>query len=131
MATYKKLLKNRAGDTIIPVCEYDVYSTSEQVAGIWIDGKPLYKKTINFGALPNATQKDVQHGISNLKRVVRFECLAYNGGAGSNTPIPLVSVVGNNSTLDIFGSYIRMNTGVDRSAFTECYITLYYTKTTD
>lgn len=105
------------------------YSTSEVDTNVkWVDGKTIYRKTIDFGALPNATTKTVAHGISNLHRVVKIECLAYNPTNDTNTPLPLVSVVGNNSTMDINDTSIVMITGVDRSSYTECYVTLYYTK---
>ena len=43
------------------------YSTSEVDTGYtWTDGSPIYKKTINIGALPNATTKSVAHNISNF-----------------------------------------------------------------
>lgn len=31
------------------------YSTSEKVVGTWINGKPIYQKTVSIGALPNNT----------------------------------------------------------------------------
>lgn len=105
------------------------YSTTEKDTGFtWVDGKTIYKKTVNFGSLPNATSKTVAHNITNLYRVVKVECIAYNSGSAINTPIPLVSAVGNNSTMDINATNIVMSAGVDRSAFDECYVTLYYTK---
>ena len=47
MAVYHKLLKNKAGDTIIPVTQV-VYSTSEMAIGKWIDGKILYRKVVQI-----------------------------------------------------------------------------------
>lgn len=46
MAVYKKLLKNRKGDTIIPVTDLDAtYSTAEVDTGkLWIDGKKIYRR---------------------------------------------------------------------------------------
>lgn len=128
MATYKKLLKNRAGDTIIPVSEYDVYSTSEQIAGVWIDGKPIYEKTINFGALPNNTQKTVNHNISNLDWVVKVECFAKDA-YGNRLSVPTPST--NPVTLNVRNTDILVVTTSDRSSYTQTYCTIYYTKTTD
>ena len=48
----------------------EVYSTEEQVVGTWIDGKPIYRKVIDFGALPNSTLKQVPHGISDIDAIV-------------------------------------------------------------
>lgn len=53
------------------------YSTTETVIGTWINGKPLYRKVINFGSLPNNSSKSVSHGISNLSRVVSLSGIAY------------------------------------------------------
>ena len=36
------------------------YSTNEvKTGGKWIDGKPIYRKVVDFGALPNASEKTV------------------------------------------------------------------------
>ena len=48
------------------------YSTKEQVIGQWLDGKPIYQKTINTGALPNKTTKTVAHNISNIDIVIEI-----------------------------------------------------------
>ena len=41
-----------------------------------IDGKPLYQKTVDCGALPSNTLKDVAHNISNIKFVVDIKGVA-------------------------------------------------------
>lgn len=41
------------------------YSAQERLIGRWIDNSLLYEKTVDFGALPDATAKNVSHGISN------------------------------------------------------------------
>lgn len=132
MATYKKLLKDKDGNTIIPVTEVDAYSTTEQVVGTWIDGKPLYRKTIDFGALPNATTKSVAHGLSNF-RVRNFYGVAVNPSTNITFYLPTLS--GNASafvTVHIDSANVIVNAmSTNRSAFTECYITIEYTKTTD
>lgn len=109
------------------------YSTTERIIGTWIDGKPLYEKTINTGALPNNATNNVNHGISNLKRVIGVSGYAYrSSGDIVNIPLPYV---GNNSNLNtvvyVGLSHIGIVTFSDRSAFTESYVTLRYTKTTD
>lgn len=45
------------------------YSTTENVVGTWIDGKPVYEKTI-YHAGGTYGSVDVPHNISNLKRVI-------------------------------------------------------------
>lgn len=107
------------------------YSTDELDTGIkWIDGKTIYRKTINCGALPNTASKDVAHGITNIDRIVSIEGYAYNPTLHSTMPIPYST----NSTAANVGvnadtTSINIFDGSDRSAFTEAYITLVYTKT--
>lgn len=53
------------------------YSTTEQVIGTWIDGKPLYRKVIQLTTLPNNTTKTFAHSISNLEFVAKAYCVMY------------------------------------------------------
>ena len=99
------------------------YSTSEQVVGEWIDGKPIYQKTVSFGVLPNATQKLVAHGIEDIKMIISCEGIAYN------------ATLSKTLNLEFNATYNAINvcvvTGEDLSGYMESYITLKYTKTTD
>lgn len=137
MAGYIKTIKQNT-DVIYPVTTAEAviglgaegYSTEETVSGgTWIDGSTIYKKTINFGALPNATNKAVAHGISNLNRVIRVEAIADYGTGNTKFPIPFSSPTGLGSgvSLTIESSTIDIRTGSDRSGAT-AYVTIYYTK---
>jgi len=102
------------------------YSTSEHVVGKWIDGSTLYEKTIDFGALPNATTKSKGHGITNLGKVISINGIATKSGAFK--PIPYIW---NATHIDIEAtdSLVYINTGSDMSSYTATYVTLRYTKT--
>lgn len=106
------------------------YSTTEVDTGAtWIDGSHIYKKTINFGNLPNATAKYVQHGISNIGYVIKIEGTA---AAPNSTWITLPVVYRNadaayNVEVSASLTDVVCNTSQDRSMFT-AYVTLYYTK---
>lgn len=105
------------------------YSTTEKQIGTWIDDKPLYRKVINFGALSNNSSKAVVHDIQNLKRVVKLE-----GFAGSSTNrggIPIPHATSNPVTCYASDTEVVVITTDDRTAYTETYIYIYYTKTTD
>lgn len=110
--------------------EHD-YSETEKVVGTWIDGKPLYEKTIDFGYLPNTNTTTVNHGISHLKRVVSFDAGGMNT-SGVFLPIPKVSPQGLQYCVDIAvtDSQVLVTTGNDRSGY-YAYVTLRYTKTSD
>ena len=105
------------------------YSTEEQVIGKWIDGKPLYRKTINVGTLPNNTVLRVAHNIINYDRFVNII-----GSAKSPTQSLTFPFVGGdpsyNIAIQVTADYIVIITSSDRSAFNG-YVTLEYTKTTD
>ena len=107
------------------------YSTTEVDTGAtWINGKPVYKKTVDTGALPNSTSKQISHGVSNLDIVVSLSGSA-KGGTTQIT-LPYVDTTANASVgAYVSGDYIRIFTSSDRSDFTTSYVTLYYTKTTD
>lgn len=119
-----------ANATITLSAEPD-YSTSEVDTKVkWIDGNTIYRKTINTGALPNATSKTVAHSISNLGKIIKIEGYAYRSSDNTYFPLPFVSEsnVESNIRLMANNTNITVATGVDRSATIESYVTLYYTK---
>lgn len=73
MATYKKLLKDKDGNSIIPVTERDAYSTEEQVIGTWIDGKPLYRKV--FSGTASSSTMSLAIGTNDIATVVKADAL--------------------------------------------------------
>lgn len=108
------------------------YSETEQMIGTWIDGKTVYEKTINFGAMPNNTSKSVNHNIADLDYIIdiRGTTMTPEGGC---FPVPFVNDQGYTSQLCLFANRtsITVRTQANRSAYTICYITIRYTKTID
>lgn len=92
-----------------------------------MDGKKIYKKTINFGALPNASNKSVPHGIASLDVVISIEGVATNGTMGLALPFASTNSISNQIQLLRNGANIEISAGVDRSALS-CHITIHYTK---
>lgn len=107
------------------------YSTSEQVIGTWIDGKPLYQKTISCGALPNNTTKNVGHSIADIEYAVIIQGSARNPNNGIQIPLPYV--YGNTRCLQTYidSTNIKLISTENMSGYTESYVTIQYTKTTD
>ena len=104
------------------------YSETEVNTGFtWIDGSKIYKKTINIGALPNSGTKNVAHGISNLKQVIKLEGFTTDGNATYAMP-RLMLTSANGVQTQVKGANIQLDTGANLSSYTTTYITLYYTK---
>ena len=111
------------------------YSTTEKIVGTWIDGSNLYQKTINFGALPNATTKNVPHSISNLKKIIDMK--GYMSNNTNFQPLPFASMYypqgSTNYSISVSATKtnVSITTWYNFSDYTESYVILQYTKTTD
>lgn len=108
------------------------YSTSESDTGMkWIDNKPIYRKVVNFGALPNNGTKAVAHGISNLDTVINLYGHIKSTNAGINTYLPLSvpSPFGVQYTMltMVDNTNVSISTGVDRTMHS-AVVVLEYTK---
>ena len=110
------------------------YSTDEVLTGkFWIDGKPIYRKVIDCGALPNNTTKRTAHNIQNLETVVSLEGKAYRPSDGLWINIPHVntSSLASGLSIVVYNGNIEMGDGVDYSTFTTSFVIIEYTKSTD
>ena len=108
------------------------YSTSERVVGTWIDGRPIYQKTIDFGNLPNSTSKTVLHNSSDIDLIINIDGMAYNAST-LDFFVPLVDVNPGGTIINrvtVSKTQIFIDTKNDRSAF-KAYVTIQYVKTTD
>ena len=92
------------------------YRTTERY-----NGNPVYVKLVNFGALPNATQSTVSHGISDLEY-----CIDVSGNANG------YNLIGYSGVEKVFcgTSSIAIKTSENLTAFS-ANVLLKYTKTTD
>lgn len=104
-----------------------VYSTTEQVVGKWIDGKPLYQKTYSFSNVAiNANTEFVMapYDSSIDKIICGFLNTPYK-----DTINPVY--ITNNSTNGIV-SYVALPSKTTGSLWSHCNsFTIQYTKTTD
>ena len=108
-----------------------IYSEEEREVGVWRDGKPLYSKTISCGTLPNSATKNVAHSISNIEYAVIIQGSAKNPNNGIQIPLPYV--YGNIRCLQTYidPTYIKLISTENMSVYTQSYVTILYTKTTD
>lgn len=107
--------------------DYHVYSTNEKVVGRWIDGKPIYEKTINCGSLPNNSRKNFA-SLTNVDLLIYMNGFAYS--TGNSRPLPFSADGANAIRLDYVNGDLGIVTYSDWSSYTG-YVTVKYTKTTD
>lgn len=107
------------------------YSDTEIVVGTYLD-KPLYRKVINFGVLPNASQKFVSHNITNIGIMKNLTGVAFRSSDSTYYPLPYSSpTLANNIQLNANATSIYITTGINRSNLGTCYVIVEYTKSTD
>lgn len=104
-----------------------LYSETETICGSWIDGSPIYRKVIDFGTLPNNTNKFVNHNVSNIKTLVKLKGMATDGStfiliphSNPNDNYTAVLISANATT-------VHIRTGSNRSNYTP-YVIMEYTK---
>lgn len=93
--------------------------------------RQVYRKVVDFGALPNAAAKTVAHGltVTNGYTFTRIYGTASNTAGLLYIPIPYASsVLLNNIELSVSNVNVTITTGIDRTAFTICYVVLEYLK---
>ena len=132
---------------IINTKDTGIYSKSEFVNGqVWFPDPALtsytpktptkrqvYRKAINFGGLPNAGTTNVAHGITfpaaNTFSFTRIYGAATDQTGGSYLPLPYASTTLINSIeLSVDNTNVSITTGIDRTAYTICYVVLEYIK---
>jgi len=111
------------------------FSLAEEVntGNLWIDGKPVFRKTFYLGDMPNAVGTGHLLNIQNLGTVVRMWGVAKRSTYWYATP--LFSTLGSYKNLRYYiqpgGLSLGRYTSADMSTFEDEYITIYYTKDQD
>lgn len=99
----------------------------ENKIGEWVEGGvtyDLFEKTVDCGALTNATQKTVEHGLTNFVRLVGMEGIAV--GPSNILPLPTVTIDPTKGVYLACGARnITITPGSDRSAF-NAWVTLRF-----
>ena len=93
--------------------------------------RQVWRKVINFGALPNTTTKNVAHGItvdSNLTWT-RIYATATDTTGLTGLPIPYShATTANEIRLDVTSTNVSITTGANRTNYDTCYVVLEYIK---
>ena len=110
---------------------YHVYSTQEQIVGVWINGKPIYEITLQNSEM----SKDIDVSYLNIETLIKMDALGADGSADvvSGSPISgnRFTIVGT-SGRDSRQVYVNSsNHAIRDGSFYVGAILLQYTKTTD
>ena len=93
--------------------------------------RSIFRKVVNFGALPNAAAKTVAHGITfdtNFTLVALWAAATDPVGFVA-LPIPYATETANGDIeLNIDATNITITTSIDYSAYTRCLVTIEYSK---
>ena len=104
-------------------------SSNERVIGKWIDGRPLYRKVLTFGTLPNNSTLNVYMNVDNLDVVVKYFGIANSTRYALTLPTAQNSIEKNvNVFIDYLYKFIGIQTFSDRTTYTSGYIIIDYVK---
>ena len=121
-------LTNNVTNIITKVSNMSEYSTNETQIGIWINGKPLYRRVIPVDSFPNTENKSIP--IDNVDVMINLKAYATNGTETYYLPSAYNSLNFDSVLYRNADNAIRIHTSSDRSAYSG-YIIAEYTKTTD
>lgn len=114
---------------------YHNYSTEEKIIGTWVDGKPIYEKTLIFNNQYLASGfTDLAHGIDNIDIYIDLKG-SYKNLDNSNSL--LLSHLNTNGLNLSIGAWcenkteIRISTGSSMAGNYNIYLTIQYIKITD
>ena len=109
-----------------------VYSQNEIDTGkIWIDGKKIYRKVINCGAIQNGTLNEIPTNIVNMETVVKITAMATSTQYKLTTQMPYTSVGGKKKIIYIQSNNIYIYIDTVEETYDKCFVVLEYTKTTN
>ncbi len=92
--------------------------------------RQVFRKVINFGALPNNTTKSVAHGLI-VTSGYTFTRIYGCASTPSTIFIPLPYASGTSADIiELFvdGTNVSIKTGADKTTYTVCYVILEYLK---
>ena len=87
----------------------DIYSTAEKEIGVWIDGRPLYQKTISFTLGESGAYRTYSTGITNVDfAIIDFDHTYYNNSPSKIQARPYCAEV-NTMDFAVFASVTSSN----------------------
>jgi len=111
------------------------YSFEEICVGTWVDGKPLYRKMVDFGTLPSDGTKSVSVGVDNIAHAHvdtgRSFWTYSNQDVTSSTSTFSCVYLSYIAFLAYIGGSVTIKTNNVVASSYRMYVCLEYTKTTD
>lgn len=111
------------------------YSNVEQKIGIWVDGKPIYRKTFYISSLPNNDWTNVAHNISDIDEITNIYGIMRTPSNHTTTAFNMSgtsAIYGIGKTLVVRADRTNIVIGTSNDwSMNIAYITLEYTKITD
>ena len=124
-------LENNSGSQSSGASASNNYSTDEQVVGTWIDGKPLYQKTIQITTPSSAWGHVASLSDVNLENIVCYWGILF-GSNLNRTAVGNAFGGSHNEYFDIWTDGSNVYVCVDQMHYNKvAYVTIQYTKTTD
>ena len=131
-ATSYKVYGIQEGSPVTFLSEYAsaCYDTTEREVGCWIDGKPLYQKTVHLSSVASGTA--YSHGIANVENISVVNILAKrNTGWFSSGHIFEDSPSNVTESFSVIPNATYLYAYLYGCTISDAYITVQYTKTTD
>ena len=110
------------------------YSTTEQVVGTWIDGKPLYQRTLTASTTSSSTSTKLDLStIPNLKDIHSIKGIVKKTDGGFTWCVPYFKSLNDFAnfyySIGQYGGFYFQSG--DQAGFGNFEVTIQYTKTTD
>lgn len=95
----------------------------------WINGKPIYTKVIDFGALPNTTTKNIAHGVTGHE-YIEFTAISFTVVGGKYIMLPSKETTWE-VHFSVNGANLTAITNQNFTVYAFTYVVLRYTKVAD
>lgn len=128
MQTYITTSTNSIRDSLDLLMTFDTDEVNTEQT--WYNGRYIYRKVINVGALPDTSSISVAHNITNLGQFVKILGLAIRSSDNDTLPLPYITFNANNAggiVMYVNNTSIVINTSTNRSAYNG-YVILEYVK---
>lgn len=109
-----------------------IYSTDEQRVGTWIDGNPIYQKTIEYSIVATNTLYTIDCGLNNISHCW-IDSASFYYWAGSNHHFPVNFTTGENYIYCYLrqDNKVRFYTTAWNDSNSKLFLTINYIKVTN